>query len=317
MAWPTDWAALFGAERPLILEIGFGYGAYLLHLARTNPDANIVGLEIASQCLFRAESAIDRAGLTNVRPVHSMAETALHHLFTPASLTQIHINFPDPWFKRRHAPRRLMQPDTLTAMVSRMQAGGMLYLATDIREYAEMCAKLFAAAPGLENTLPDAWADQMPGRVVTKYEGRALREGRACHYFALRRNTLPAPDVPVIREGTMPHMVFRSPLTLDDMLAHFQQAERKEGNTHINFLHGYRGQKVVLFEVYIKEPTLDQHVALVLSYRETEQDFTLKAGVLGYPRATEGLHRAVAILGDWLIGLHPDSAQIDYKLLET
>ena len=173
LPWPTDWSAIFGAQRPLIVEIGFGYGAFLLHLARQNPAASIIGLEIANQCLSAAERAIQRQKLTNVCVVQSTAETALHHLFVPGSLSQIHINFPDPWFKKRHSHRRLMQRDTLDAMVSRLQPGGLLYLATDIVEYAEMSAELLAQTPGLDNLLESAWANTMPGRVITKYEGRA------------------------------------------------------------------------------------------------------------------------------------------------
>src|SRR5262245_11173442 len=109
MAWPTDWAALFGVERPLLLEIGFGYGQFLAHLAKTNPDANVIGIEIAGQCLRAGEGVVERNRLTNARIIQSTAETALYHLFTPESLTQIHINFPDPWFKKRHSHRRLIQ----------------------------------------------------------------------------------------------------------------------------------------------------------------------------------------------------------------
>ena len=178
LPWPTDWTALFGAERPLILEIGFGYGAFLKHLARTNPGSNVVGIEIASQCLNAVERSVEREKLTNVRIIQSMAETALYHLFTPATLSQVHINFPDPWFKSRHSHRRLMQRDTLDVIVSRLQPEATLYLATDIIEYAEMSAELLAATPGLDNLLPAPWANEMAGRVVTKYEGRARREGQ-------------------------------------------------------------------------------------------------------------------------------------------
>ena len=85
LAWPTDWEALFGAQRPLILEIGFGQGHFLLHLARQHPEANLVGLEISNRCLTRVERALERQGLTQVRVIHSSAETALRFLFMPAS----------------------------------------------------------------------------------------------------------------------------------------------------------------------------------------------------------------------------------------
>ncbi len=314
LPWPVDWAGLFGAERPLILEIGFGYGAFLMHLARQNPSANVVGIEIANQCLDAAERAVVRQRLSNIRIIHSTAETALHHLFVPASLSQVHINFPDPWFKTRHSHRRLLQRDTLDAIVSRLLPGGELYLATDIIEYAEMSAELLAATPGLDNQLGSAWVNQMPGRVVTKYEGRAQREGRACYYFAYRRNEMTAPDVPVIREEVMTHIVFQTPLTLDEMLTPFERQEYKRDDMVVNLVAGYRGQRVLLFEVYIKEPTLEQHVALVLTRREQPDEFTLKLGMLGYPRVTPGLQWALKLLGEWLVSLHPDARIVNHTV---
>jgi tRNA (guanine-N7-)-methyltransferase len=314
LPWPTDWQTLFGAERRLILEIGFGYGAFLLHLARQNLDANVIGVEIAGQCLSHVERAVERQRLSNVRPIHSTAETALYHLFTPASLAEVHINFPDPWFKKRHSHRRLMQRDTLDALVNRLHPGGLLYLATDIIEYAEMSAELLAATPGLDNALPTPWANTLPGRVVTKYEGRAQREGRPCHYFAYRRNAIPAPTIPIIEEQPVSHIVLHSPVSLDEMLAQFQPAEHRAGDTVISLLHGYRGKNNLLFEVFIKEPTIDQHIAFLLTKRDRNNEYTLKLGTLGYPRTTAGVHHAVGILGNWLVSLHPQASIITSKL---
>jgi len=314
LPWPTDWTALFGADRPLVLEIGFGYGQFLQHLARTKPDANVIGLEIANQCLDAAERAIDRKHLTNVRVIQSMAETALHHLFIPNSLSEVHINFPDPWFKKRHGHRRLIQRDTLDVLVSRLQPGAMLYLATDIIEYAEMSAELLRETSGLDNTFSTDWVNDMPGRVVTKYEGRAQRDGRACYYFAYRRNEKAAPDIPVGKEIEMTHVVFHTPLTLDEMLARFEGSEHKLGDTIVRMLHGYRGRNVMLFEVYIHEPTLDQHISLVVAPREIDHEYTLKVGTMGYPRSTPGLQRAVSLMAEWLISLSPDARVIKHKL---
>jgi len=316
LPWPTDWSAEFGRDCPIILEIGFGYGTFLTHLARQNPDANIIGLEVSNKCLTAGEKAIEKQKLTNVRIIHSTAETALHHLFQPATISQVHINFPDPWFKKRHGHRRLMQRDTLDVIVNRLQPGGLFFLATDILEYAQMSAELLAATPGLENTLDAPWVSEMPGRIVTKYEGKARREGRDCYYFACRRNTVPAPIVPVREELDMPHIVFKSPLTLDEMLENFSSSDHRLGDTHISILYGYRGKNVLLFEVYVKEPTIHQRVALILSERPDEHEYTLKLGVIGHPRPTFGLHKAVGILGDWLAGLHPDTEVLKRKIRE-
>jgi tRNA (guanine-N7-)-methyltransferase len=316
LPWPTDWVALFGAARPLILEIGFGYGAYLLHLARTNADASVIGIEVANRCLTATEKAIERHRIANARVVHSTAETALYHLFEPATVAQVHINFPDPWFKKRHGHRRLMQRDTLDAIVNRLEPGGLLYLATDILAYAEMSAELLAATPGLDNRLDSPWSPSLAGRFVTKYEAKAQREGRACYYFAYRRNNAPPPPIPTIKELDMPHLVFTSPLSLDEMLAPFERREHAQDDTHMAFLYGYRGEHSVLFEVYVKEPTIDQRVALMLVKREKADEYTLQLGMLGHPRPTPGIHLAVRLLGDWLTSLHPEARVLKAKLQE-
>ena len=307
--WPTDWPALFGAERPLILEIGFGRGAFLLHLARRYPDHNIVGLEISNRCMVIGEKLIAREHLTNVRVIHSTAEMALNHLFEPQSVSQIYINFPDPWFKPGHHHRRLMQRDTVDALVSRLTPDGRLYLATDILEYAELSAELLADTPGLTNLLPSAWVNDMTDRVITKYEQIARNAGRACYYFAYARNATGAPNVPVIRDLPMPHIVFTSPLTLDQMADQFAGWNVDEGDLHIHFMTLYRGQHALLFEVHVGEATIIQHLALRVSERAKREgrEYTIQVSSMGHPRATVGVHRAVALLGEWLIGLHPDA----------
>lgn len=316
LPWSTDWAALFGEQRPLILEIGFGRGAFLRHLARRYPDHNIVGLEISNRCMQVGEKLIARERLTHVRVIHSTAEMALHHLFEPATLEQIHINFPDPWFKPGHHHRRLMRRDTVDALVSRLRPGGMLYMATDIVEYAELTAELLAATPGLTNTLPTAWARELPDRVVTKYEQIARDEGRTCYYFAYRRNEVPAPPVPVIRDLDMPHIVFTSPLTLDEMASRFDGWNVDEGDTHIHFMGVYRGRGALLFEAHVGEATIIQHLALRVSERSKREgrEYTIQVSSMGHPRATLGVHRAVTLLGDWLLSLHPDARTMINKV---
>jgi tRNA (guanine-N7-)-methyltransferase len=316
LGWHTDWAALFGRERPLILEIGFGGGTFLKHLARTYPEHNVIGIEISNRCLLNAEDMLARLRLTNARVIYSMAETALHHCFAPHTIEQVHINFPDPWFRTRHSHRRLMQRDTLDAIVNRLTPDGKLFLATDIIEYAEMSAALLAETPALSNHLPTAWADQLDGRIVTKYESKARREGRACYYFAYSRNAIAAPIVPIITEQPMPHLVFSSPLTLDAIEAQFNLDEvRPAPDTYIHFMRVWRSRNMCLFELHIKEATIDQHMALTLSAR-ADGHYTLQLSTLGHARPTEGVHQAVKALGDWLLALHPDSRVTKSKLRE-
>lgn len=313
LPWPVDWPTLFGRDGRLILEIGFGRGTFLMHLAQEHPEANVVGIEISNRCLVAAERTAERLNLTNVRVIHAQAEMALAHLFTPAGLSEVHINFPDPWFKTGHIHRRLMQRDTVNALVSRLAPGGRLYLATDIRDYAVMTAALLRQTPGLTNMLDADWADSMPGRIMTKYEALAVQEGRACAYFAYQRNDSPAPDVPVLKELDMPHLVFETPATLDEIQARFEPYKSIEGETILHFMDVYRSQNTLLFEVYVKEPTTDQHIAVMLNANR-DATYTLLVSTLGHPRATAGVHRAVSLIADWIFSLNPQARAIKVSL---
>ncbi|MFQ3566066.1 MAG: tRNA (guanosine(46)-N7)-methyltransferase TrmB [Aggregatilineales bacterium] len=329
LPWPVKWEALFGAERPLIVEIGFGRGAFLRYLASLYPNANIVGLEISNQCLVKAENAITREGLDNVRVIHSRAETALHHLFEPETIAQLHINFPDPWFKRGHSHRRLLQRDTLDAIVSRLAPGGHFFLATDILAYAQMSASLLRATPGLSNQLDADWADALPNRIVTKYEAKARIEGRRCYYFHYRRNSYPAPIVPVIKDWPMPHCVLTVPLSLEaiaEAFNPFTTADPTHASTAggqiqmaqdltVSFMAVYRGNGSLLFEIHVSEPTIEQHTALILSeHRRTPGEYTLQLSSIGHPRPTQGMHLAVETLCRWLTSLHPAASIRSHKI---
>lgn len=319
LPWPADWGAIFGTSgqnRPLILEIGFGMGHMLRHLSQQHPHANIIGIEISNMCLEKAEEMQARGDLPNVRVMFGRAETALNHLFTPDTLSEIHINFPDPWFKSRHGRRRLMQRDTLDAMVSRLIPGGYLYLATDIIEYAEMSAELLAETPALTNLHASPWVTEVEGRTITKYERRALDEGRTCHYFAYqRRRDFDALPVPVLTEKPMPHMVIRLPLTPSEIYAHFAHYKITEGETAVNFIRAYVSDEALLVEMFVHEPTIEQRVALMLSlHRDEAHVYTLRLSEMGNPRPTDGIHLAVKHLGEWLLSLHPQSETIQHKV---
>jgi hypothetical protein len=157
----------------------------------------------------------------------------------------------------------------------------------------------------------------IPGRAVTKYEAKARAEGRTCYYFHYRRNSLPAPDVPTIKETVMPHMVFNSPLSLDDMRARFEPFHHNEGAIHVGYSAVFLGEHTLLFEIHVTEPTIEQHAALLLTQRKgLERQFTLQLSSLGHARPTEGMHIAVIALGDWLLGLHPDTQVVEHKFRE-
>lgn len=310
LPWPADWDDLFGAKRPLIVEIGFGNGDYTIALAKANPDCNVIGFEVASQSMYKAERKMSRLASQNAIAIHSRGETALHHLFTPQSIREVHINYPDPWFKSRHAGRRIMRRDTLDAIVNRLEPGGLFFLATDIREYAEMSDELLQETPGLENQLGASWLHDFPDRLITtKYEEKGLKEGRPGHYFKYRRNSLPAPTIPVQEELFVPHIIIRTPMQPRSIVEQFEKMAFHSGDIHVAALNGYWNPKyqTILFDVVIEEPTIEQHIALTLVTRENPEEYTLKYASFGMPRPTEGMHHATNFLAEWVIGLHPEA----------
>lgn len=312
LPWPTDWSALFDAPGDqLLVEIGFGYGHTLRHLTRLYPTANIVGMEISNECLVKAEKAIARGELPNVRVLFARAETALYHCFAPASIDALYINFPDPWFKSRHERRRLMQRPTVDTIANRLKPGARVYLATDILAYAEMSAELLAETPGLVNIFEtpwvERWPDDMPPRATTKYEGRALKEGRTCYYFAYQRLESGVPDVPVLQDLPMPHQVIATPLPLNTIRSEFTPLDFSEGEIHVNVTYVFESDKSLLFEAFVHEPTIEQRIGIVLVSDPANNDYTLRLSQIGNPRPTEGMHVAVRRLGEWLIGLHPNA----------
>ncbi|MCY4062933.1 MAG: tRNA (guanosine(46)-N7)-methyltransferase TrmB [Chloroflexi bacterium] len=314
--WPLRPERLFPLVQPLIIEIGFGNGDHLIHLARTQPDCNILGFEISGQSMDKAEAKIAKLGLDNVRPIHGRAETALAHLLAEASVTEFHINYPDPWFKKRHQRRRLISRDTVDLLASRLVTAGRLLLATDIIDYAEMAHEILSTTPGLVNQFDAPWVNEVAGRFVTKYERKGYREGRRGHFFRYARDDRPLAHPPLIQEWEMPHLFLHSPLSAADICARFESTRRRLGEVHIAILHAFADPKrnVALFEVVVEEPTIEQHTMIMLAPREKAGEYIVKMTSLGHARATPGMHRAVAAVGEWVAGLDGEGKVLARKL---
>jgi tRNA (guanine-N7-)-methyltransferase len=145
LPWPTDWTALFGRNAPLFVEIGFGGGHFLVDLAKHNPDANVVGVEISHHCLHEAERKMVGLGLRNLHLIHLDAVATLAYICAPTSIDKLYINFPDPFPKTAHVQRRLLAPYSLALIASRLKPGALLTIATDVPAYAESIAADLAA----------------------------------------------------------------------------------------------------------------------------------------------------------------------------
>lgn len=182
----VDWAAAFGREAPLIVEIGSGTGHAISGLAQALPDANLVAIEVFTPAVASTLGRLARHTVTNVRLVVADGAQALPVVFAEGSITELWTFFPDPWHKTRHHKRRLVSPELAAVVASRLAPGGIWRLATDWDDYAEAMRDVLAAEPGLVNC-NDGWAPRFELRPQTKYERRGLEAGRTIHDLAFRR----------------------------------------------------------------------------------------------------------------------------------
>ncbi|MFD9702696.1 tRNA (guanosine(46)-N7)-methyltransferase TrmB [Lentzea sp. NPDC059081] len=187
---PLDLDSWFGRSAPVLLEIGSGMGETTSQLVAAAPELNYVAVEVykpgLAQLLLRGEHL---GGLDNLRVLRGDAVDLLTDHIAPASLHGVRIFFPDPWPKKKHHKRRLVQPEFVSLLASRLEPGGVLHLATDWENYAEQMLEVCSGERLLTNVF-DGWAPRPDWRPVTKFEQRAVNEGRESHDLMFRRNDL-------------------------------------------------------------------------------------------------------------------------------
>ncbi|MBI5329691.1 MAG: tRNA (guanosine(46)-N7)-methyltransferase TrmB [Betaproteobacteria bacterium] len=183
---PLDLNAAFGRDAPKVLEIGFGMGQASAEIARQQPETDYLGIEVHTPGVGALLKRIGELNLTNLRLIQHDAVEVLHHRLAESSLDGVHIFFPDPWHKKRHHKRRLIQPEFVRLLVSRLKPGGYLHLATDWAEYAEQMLAVLSTEPTLANTA-DGYAPRPAYRPLTKFEQRGLNLGHGVWDLVFRR----------------------------------------------------------------------------------------------------------------------------------
>lgn len=183
-----------GAGAPLVVELGFGRGEFLMELAAQAPGVAHVGVEVSHKRVLKMARRLARTALRNVRLVEARAEPVVRECLARGSVRAFWVNFPDPWPKKRHQRRRLLQPELVRDLALRLAPGGELHAATDHVEYAEAIDAVLAGEPLLQNfAAPAPWLPEVPGRKPTAYELEWRAEGRPLHFFEYRRRAEAAP----------------------------------------------------------------------------------------------------------------------------
>jgi tRNA (guanine-N7-)-methyltransferase len=172
-----DPKAVFGRDAPLVFEIGFGMGDSLAAMAKAHPEWNYIGVEVHAPGVGNLLKVAAAEELSNLRLYRADAKDVLQHCITDASLARIQIFFPDPWHKKKHHKRRLLQPDFVQELRRKLAIGGVLHLATDWQPYAEQMLQVLGEAEGFRNCAgPGQWALEHE-RPPTKFEKRGQKLG--------------------------------------------------------------------------------------------------------------------------------------------
>ncbi len=181
-----DLAATFGRSAPVVLEIGFGMGGATAEIAQTLPDHDFIGCEVHEPGVGALLKLIDEKQIGNIRIVQHDAVEMLRDMVGEGVLAGVHIFFPDPWHKKRHNKRRLIQPAFVAQLVQHLAPGGYLHCATDWQPYAEQMLEVLSAEPQLQNTAA-GYADKPAYRPLTKFEARGLRLGHGVWDLVFRK----------------------------------------------------------------------------------------------------------------------------------
>lgn len=183
---PLELDAVFGRRAPRILEIGFGMGETTAEIAANHPQIDYLGLEVHGPGVGSLLRQIEARELSNIRIIQHDAVEVATSMIPADSLSGIHVFFPDPWPKKRHHKRRIVQVPFMGLLASRLVRDGYLHLATDWQEYAEWMLEILAQVPDLRNTSP-GYAPRPDYRPLTKFERRGLRLGHVVHDIVYRR----------------------------------------------------------------------------------------------------------------------------------
>jgi len=191
-----DWPGVFGRSAPRVLEIGFGMGDATAQIAAARPGSDFIGIEVHVPGVGALLKRIGDQSLANLRLIQHDAVEVLQTMVAPGSLDAVHVFFPDPWHKKRHNKRRLLQPPFVALLASRLAPGGVLHCATDWQPYAEQMLQVLGAEPLLANTA-QGYATKPDYRPLTKFEQRGLKLGHGVwDLLFIRRPTPPSPCTP-------------------------------------------------------------------------------------------------------------------------
>lgn len=183
---PLDYQKLFNNSNPVVIEIGFGMGDTTAEVAIRRPEFNYIGIEVFLHGFVNLLNELGERHIENVRIIRFNAVDVLEHMIPDGSVEGFHIFFPDPWQKKRHHKRRLMNPSFLNLLARKVRTGGYIYMVTDWEEYAEEVLELSASEPMLMNPF-GGFAPPVTWRPITKFEQKGMESEHPINEIWLER----------------------------------------------------------------------------------------------------------------------------------
>jgi tRNA (guanine-N7-)-methyltransferase len=312
-----DWAIIFGRDAPLLLEIGIGNGEFLAWLAKRHPDANCLGAEIAREFLIKARNRIRDEGLTNVRLLPMEGGQALSRLFAPESLSGLWLNFPDPWHKRRHQKRRLVDEAFAWLLASRLCVGGTFVMVTDYEPYAQGVLAFFSACPAYAPLWETPMRSELSDYYDTKYARKWKALGRPLFYLGFRKvQSVAEPDwlasvypLAALRgDEPMPQveLCVGQPVDWERLWREVPREvlwRSKDGVIVVK--EAYHSDERLLLDVIVAEGKLTQRFFVVV--HPHGQGILVRLHEASHADPTKGVHLAVALIAKALTTLLPDA----------
>jgi tRNA (guanine-N7-)-methyltransferase len=310
MDWPLDLQSLYPTELPLVLEIGFGDGSFLIDQATRFPERNYVGIELAWDPIQRLFKKIERLGLNNIRVLRCDAQHAIDALFQTETFTEVFINHPDPWPKERHHGRRLLQRGFIKQIAAVLAPECTVTIATDHADYAAWITEILESQDELVNTLSATSVPTLEDRLVTRYQQKAQAVGIGNHFFIWRRAMETVDSTPIRKMEDMPNVALQGTVDLDAVFQDFNRQDFQERHQNvdvmINLVRVFKqhGQDHYFVETRIKEGRFSQQIGVNILLLESEK-ITIKTSAMGYPRATWGTKRAIWHVSRYLLARAP------------
>jgi tRNA (guanine-N7-)-methyltransferase len=185
---PVEWGAVFGNQNPLALEIGCGIGDFIVKTAADQPDVNFIAIDFYNKGCYKSCRRIDRHGTGNVRVLRAEARAFIAERIPKGALAAVYINCPDPWPKKRHRKRRLVNRRFMEFLGEYMAPGADFYFATDFDDYGMDVAGMLPGVEGFENCLvPDLYRHGLPGYHLSKYMLKFMAEGKRIYFVHYRK----------------------------------------------------------------------------------------------------------------------------------